>query len=142
MSDQVLISVIIPFYNAEKHLSRCINNVLNQTFKKNFEVILIDDGSSDKSYEIAQKISNKKCILFKLNENFGFSGYYTKGLEVGLQFNISLNPLTDSTFNYLEKAPEPFYSIPFPSKPDSRKYFKDVSSTREWKTAFFRYQDL
>ena len=68
MSDQILISVIIPFYNAEKHLSRCVQNILNQTFKKNFEVIMIDDGSSDKSYEIAQKLSNKKFITFKLNE--------------------------------------------------------------------------
>ena len=81
MSDQILISVIIPFYNAEKHLSRCINNVLNQSFKKNFEVIMIDDGSSDKSNEIAQKLSNKKCILFKLNKNFGPSAARNTGIK-------------------------------------------------------------
>ena len=48
------VSIVIPVYNVEKYLQRCIDSVLNQTFK-DFELILIDDGSKDKSYEIMKK---------------------------------------------------------------------------------------
>ena len=48
-----LVSVIIPVYNVEKYLHRCLNSVKNQSFK-NLDVILIDDGSTDKSGEICE----------------------------------------------------------------------------------------
>ena len=81
MSGQILISVIIPFYNAEKHLEKCVQNILNQTFKKNFEVIMIDDASLDNSYKIAQKFVNEKFLLFKLNLNSGPSAARNIGLK-------------------------------------------------------------
>lgn len=45
------VSVIVPVYNASDYLRRCINSILEQTFK-NFELILIDDGSMDDSGEM------------------------------------------------------------------------------------------
>ena len=45
------ISIIIPVYNAEKYLDRCLKSIISQTFK-NFEVIMVDDGSVDSSYQI------------------------------------------------------------------------------------------
>ena len=48
-----MISVIIPVYNTEKYLDRCIRSVLNSTYK-DFEVLLIDDGSVDGSLEICR----------------------------------------------------------------------------------------
>lgn len=48
------ISVIVPVYNAEQYLPRCIDSILNQSFA-DFELLLIDDGSKDKSGAICDK---------------------------------------------------------------------------------------
>ena len=48
------ISVIIPIYKAEEHLSRCIDSILNQNFV-NFELVLVDDGSPDGSGAICDE---------------------------------------------------------------------------------------
>ena len=45
------VSIIIPVYNAEKYIKQCFNSIVNQTYK-NFEVIIIDDGSKDNSGNI------------------------------------------------------------------------------------------
>lgn len=54
MQDRPMISVIIPVYNAEKFLEKCIYSVLNQTYN-NIEVILVDDGSTDNSAIICDR---------------------------------------------------------------------------------------
>jgi glycosyltransferase involved in cell wall biosynthesis len=58
MSDNPAISVIIPVYNTEKHLPRCLDSVLAQTFK-DFEVICVNDGSVDNSAKILSDYSQK-----------------------------------------------------------------------------------
>lgn len=65
-----MVSVIIPIYNAEKKLNRCINSVLNQTYS-NIELLLIDDGSTDTSAQICIKytqIDNRVRYIHKKNE--------------------------------------------------------------------------
>lgn len=52
------ISIIIPFYNAEKYMRRCLDSVLAQTFT-DFEVICVDDGSKDNTYQILQDYAKK-----------------------------------------------------------------------------------
>ena len=49
-----LISVIIPVYNVEKYLNKCITSVVEQTYK-NLEIIIVDDGSTDQSPEICDE---------------------------------------------------------------------------------------
>ena len=48
MIDNPLVSVVVPVYNVEKYLDRCVQSVANQTYE-NLEIILVDDGSTDKS---------------------------------------------------------------------------------------------
>lgn len=58
---EIMVSVIVPVYNVEQYIERCIRSILNQTYK-NYELILVDDGSTDKSYELCKKyckVSNR-----------------------------------------------------------------------------------
>ena len=57
MSDS-LISVIVPVYNSEQTLHRCIDSILGQTYR-NFELLLINDGSKDRSGEICDEYARK-----------------------------------------------------------------------------------
>ena len=62
-------SIIIPVYNTEKYLEKCISSVINQKYK-NFEVILIDDGSKDNSGAICDeyaKKDNKVKVIHQIN---------------------------------------------------------------------------
>ena len=65
-----LISIIIPVYNAEKFLDETINTVLNQTYK-NFELILVNDGSKDKSVDVIKKHNDKRIKLIDNKNNKG-----------------------------------------------------------------------
>ena len=76
-----IISVIIPVYNVEKYLKRCIESVLGQTFKK-FELILIDDGSTDRSNEICQMYAKKDSrITILTKKNGGAASARNKGID-------------------------------------------------------------
>lgn len=76
----VKISVIIPVYNVEKYLEECIMSICNQTFK-DFEIVIIDDGSSDNSISILKKYAkmDDRIRLF-VQENKGISATRNKGL--------------------------------------------------------------
>lgn len=70
-----LISVVIPIYNVEKYLDRCINSVLNQTYK-NLEIILIDDGSPDNCPQMCNEYAAKDKrikVIHKRNEGLGYA---------------------------------------------------------------------
>lgn len=76
-----LVSVIIPVYNVEKHLKQCIDSVINQTYK-DLEIILIDDGSPDKSGEICDDYAEKDSrIIVVHKENGGVSTARNVGLD-------------------------------------------------------------
>lgn len=77
-----IISVISPIYNGQKYINNLISSLENQTFK-DFEFILIDDGSKDDTVKIAKKILNKTNINYKIlkQENGGQSKARNYGLE-------------------------------------------------------------
>lgn len=75
------ISVIVPVYNVEKYLAECVDSILEQTFR-NFELILIDDGSKDKSGEICDNYARKdKRIRVIHKTNGGVSTARNEGLK-------------------------------------------------------------
>ena len=59
MNDSVLISVIVPSYNAGTYLTQCLDNLICQTYK-NIEIIVIDDGSTDDTAQIVNNYSTIK----------------------------------------------------------------------------------
>lgn len=78
---QPQISIIVPVYNAEKHLHNCINGILAQTFT-NFELILINDGSPDRCGKICDEYASKDCRIKVIHkENGGASDARNIGLD-------------------------------------------------------------
>ncbi|MCM3150853.1 glycosyltransferase [Priestia megaterium] len=76
-----LVSIIVPVYNVEKYLKRCIESIINQDYK-NIEVIIVNDGSTDDSNKILQdfeRVDNRICVINK--ENGGLSSARNVGLR-------------------------------------------------------------
>lgn len=79
--ENIKFSIIVPVYNVEKYLEKCLDSLVNQTYK-NYEVILINDGSTDRSKNICEKITNKNNNFILINqENKGLSGARNTGLK-------------------------------------------------------------
>lgn len=76
-----LISIIVPIYNSEKTISKCIESVLTQTYS-NIELLLINDGSSDNSESICMKYQKKdKRVKYLFKENGGVSSARNYGIN-------------------------------------------------------------
>ncbi|WP_318630210.1 glycosyltransferase family 2 protein [Limosilactobacillus reuteri] len=99
-----LISIIVPVYNKENYIGGLIKQLRKQTYK-DFEVIFVDDGSSDSSYETALKYTreNNNTFVYK-QENSGVSVARNKGIEKAKGEWISfLDPDDSITDDYLEE---------------------------------------
>lgn len=119
------VSIIIPYYNEERYIKRCIDSLLNQTYN-NFEIILIDDSSTDDTISIIQRYNDKRIRLFEhphvgspgILRNHGAkmsTGKILLFLDADMQFNIDfikelIQPILDSngkiygTFHGSEKV--------------------------------------
>jgi glycosyltransferase involved in cell wall biosynthesis len=80
MPNKPVISVIIPLFNKENYIARALNSVLSQTFK-DFEVIVVDDGSTDEGSEIVRDFVDPRIYLIQ-QPNRGVSAARNKGVEV------------------------------------------------------------
>ena len=76
-----LVSIIVPVYNAEKYIKNCVLSILNQDYK-NIELILVNDGSKDNSYNICKQLAEKDNRIRLFNkENGGTSSARNYGLD-------------------------------------------------------------
>ena len=76
------VSIIVPIYNGEKYLDRCIKSILNQTYK-NIQLVLVDNYSTDRSYEICQKYAqmDERVIVGRQDRRW-VSAVRNRGLEL------------------------------------------------------------
>lgn len=81
IKDQPEISVLMPVYNGDKYLGEAIESILNQTFS-NFEFIIINDGSTDKTEDIIQSYTDSRIVYIKNENNLQLIKSLNKGLAV------------------------------------------------------------
>lgn len=105
------ISIVMPVYNAENYLHESIESILSQTFT-DFELIIIDDGSTDSSRDIVKSYSDNRVILIENPHNFIRSlnsgidasrGKYIARMDAD---DIMLPPRLEVQFNYMENNPD------------------------------------
>ena len=106
--DNSLISVVVPVFNVEKYLSRCIDSIINQTYR-NLEIILVDDGSSDKCPQICDSYALKdKRIKVMHKKNEGVSEARNVGLHASkgkyISFIDSDDYINEFMFEKMVKA--------------------------------------
>ena len=71
MVNNELISIVVPVYNVEKYIEKCVNSITNQVYN-NLEIILVNDGSTDNTREVVSKMVG--------NENLSINYYYQKNM--------------------------------------------------------------
>lgn len=74
------VSVIIPTYNREKIISDSISSVLNQTYK-NFELIIVDDCSTDNTVDVVKKINDPRIVILRQPKNMGACAARNRGID-------------------------------------------------------------
>ncbi len=82
MTDNLLVSIIVPVYKVEAYLEQCVRSIINQTYRL-IEVILVDDGSPDNSGKLADELAlEDERVRVVHKENGGLSSARNAGLEV------------------------------------------------------------
>lgn len=82
MKYKELVSIIVPIYNVEKYIEKCIKSIMQQNYS-NIEIILVNDGSEDKSAEIINELSKKDDRIVVIHkENEGVSSARNAGLQL------------------------------------------------------------
>ncbi len=126
------VSIIIPVYNTDKYLKECLDSVLNQDIKCSAEIIIIDDGSTDNSYEIIENYKKYDNVKIIKQNNRGFSGARNRGLDEAtgkyIMFIDSDDILNDSAiqkmFDYAENYNADIVIGGYSTFPDPCKTFK------------------
>lgn len=113
MGENVKVTIGLPIYNAEKYLKSAINSILNQSFK-NFELIITDDGSTDRSLEIIKSFNDQSIKIISDGENKGLGFRLNEQINLAEGKYFARMDADDIMFpnrileqiNYLESNPE------------------------------------
>jgi glycosyltransferase involved in cell wall biosynthesis len=97
-----IVSVLMPAYNSEKYIADAIDSILNQTFQ-DFELIVIDDCSKDKTWHIIQKYAqkDKRVVAIKNTKNLGISDNRNKAISISK--GKYLAPLDNDDWSYPDR---------------------------------------
>lgn len=98
-SDDLFLSFIIPAYNCEDYLEKCVNSIINQDIES-YEIIIVDDGSTDGTYAIAKKINKSfpKVVKIFTKKNGGAASARNLGIEKSIGKYISFVDSDDLVF--------------------------------------------
>ena len=81
MKNKILISIIVPVYNVEKYIDKCLKSLVNQTLK-NIEIIVVNDGSKDKTQNIVERYKKENSNIILINStNKGVAAARNIGLK-------------------------------------------------------------
>ena len=110
-----MVSIIVPVYNAEQYLRRCVDSILNQEYT-DFEVFLVNDGSTDSSGDICEEYGNKDTrVIVIQKENTGVSDSRNLALDRArgkyLQFLDSDDWITPDATRLFVRAAEEYAAI-------------------------------
>ena len=112
MNSAPLISVIVPAYNVEKYIKACLDSLINQTYS-NFEIIVVNDGSTDQTEEILRGYQSNPKFRIYSQENGGLSAARNHGLKLANGELVCFIDSDDSVkSDYLEKLAAPFFEDP------------------------------
>lgn len=96
LTEQPLVGIIVPIYNTEKYVERCLKSILNNTYS-NIKVFCVDDGSKDESPAIVEKIAkNDNRVILIRQENSGVSVARNRGIEAAFEENCEVIGFIDS----------------------------------------------
>lgn len=113
MKKDIDLSIIVPVYNAEKILSQCLDSLVNQQTNYRYEIIIINDGSTDGSMSVIEQYMQKNsCIRVYTQKNAGISAARNKGLELsnGRYIGFIDNDDFVETF-YIQKLLDKAYEV-------------------------------
>lgn len=110
MVNKPAITVFMPMYNAEKYIGEAIDSILGQTFK-DFELLIIDDGSTDESCRIVESYNDKRIRLYSNDGNKGLPYTRNRGLELARgkylaimdADDVSINTRLKEQWDYMER---------------------------------------
>lgn len=100
-----VLSILVPVYNTEKYLRRCLDSMVNESILDDLEIILVNDGSKDTSLEIMKEYKNKysNSIVLVDKDNGGHGSTINKGLEIatGKYFRVLDSDDWFDTYNFI-----------------------------------------
>ena len=134
---QTDVTFVVPVYNAEKYIKKCVDSILKQTFK-NFRVILVDDGSTDSSGQICDWYANRDSRIFVIHQkNRGSVEARKAGILSKIAQDSSYIILCDADDTLVPDALEILFNMAKLYKADcvcgrTRKLWKGISYRYRW----------